>query len=65
MTQKEKPVEVIDKSEIETLPKTPTQCPKCDHNTAYYWTVQTRAADEAETKFMKCEKCGHTWRDYN
>ena len=41
------------------------ECPKCRHKKAYYWTVQTRAGDEAETKFLKCEKCSHTWRDYD
>jgi len=59
------PVEVIEKGELETLPKTKVQCPKCDHDTAYYWLVQTRAGDEPETKFLRCKKCEHTWRDYN
>jgi DNA-directed RNA polymerase subunit M len=61
---KEKKVEVIDK-EIETLPKMKAECPKCKHDTAYYWLLQTRAGDEPETKFLKCEKCKHIWRDYN
>ena len=61
----EKEVEVIDKGELQTLPKTPAECPKCSHNTAYFWLVQTRAGDEPETKFLRCEKCGHTWRDYD
>jgi DNA-directed RNA polymerase subunit M len=47
------------------LPKTRVLCPKCNHNHAYFWTLQTRSADEAETKFFKCEKCGHTWREYD
>ena len=57
-------VEVVEK-EIETLPKTDAECEKCGHKTAYFWTLQTRAGDEPETKFLKCEKCKHTWRDYN
>ncbi len=40
-------------------------CPECGHGKAKFWTVQTRASDEPETKFYKCEKCKHTWRDYN
>lgn len=40
-------------------------CPKCGNDEAYFWTVQTRAGDEAETKFYKCTKCGYTWRDYS
>lgn len=63
--KKEKDVEVIDKGELETLPKTRVSCPKCGNNEAYFWLVQTRAGDEPETKFLKCTKCGHTWRDYD
>ncbi|MBS3132348.1 transcription factor S [Candidatus Woesearchaeota archaeon] len=63
--KKGRAVEVIEKGELETLPKTGAECPKCGHKTAYYWLVQTRASDEPETKFLKCEKCGHTWRDYS
>ena len=54
-------VEVIDKK-IETLPKTKEECPKCGHKEAYFWSVLTRAGDEAETRFFKCTKCSHTWR---
>ncbi|MEK6812687.1 MAG: transcription factor S [Nanoarchaeota archaeon] len=56
-------IEIIDKKP-EVLPKTSEQCPKCSHPEAYYWGVQTRAADEAETRFLKCVKCNHTWRQY-
>jgi transcription factor S len=63
--EKTKEVEVIDKGELQTLPKTDAECPKCGNRKAYFWLVQTRASDEPETKFLKCEKCGHTWRDYN
>jgi DNA-directed RNA polymerase subunit M len=57
-------IEVIER-EPEMLPKTKEECPKCKHNEAFYWLKQTRGADEAETKFLKCVKCGHTWRDYS
>jgi DNA-directed RNA polymerase subunit M len=49
----------------ESLPETDAECPKCKHKKARYWTVQTRAGDEPETKFLRCEKCKHTWRDYS
>lgn len=59
------------KNQIEVLKKDSTTCPvineacaKCGHEKSYFWTVQTRASDEAETKFFKCVKCGHTRRDY-
>lgn len=64
VTKKEKEVEVIEK-DIEILPKTDAKCDKCGHKTAFFWTLQTRAGDEPETKFLKCEKCGNTWRDYD
>ncbi len=56
-------IDIVDK-EVETLPITDAECPKCKHAKAYYWTQQTRAADEGETKFMKCVNCKYTWRDY-
>lgn len=63
--QKEKKnVEVVD-AEIEHLPVTKEECPKCGNDEAYYWSLQTRAADEPETRFFKCSRCKHTWRDYS
>ncbi len=47
------------------LPKTDKECPKCGHKKAYYWMEQTRSADEAPTRFYRCTKCGHTWREYS
>jgi len=46
------------------MPKTTALCPKCGHNEAYYWTVQTRRGDEGATEFYRCTKCRTTWRDY-
>jgi DNA-directed RNA polymerase subunit M len=57
-------VEVVSE-EKSILPKTKAVCPKCGHDTAFYWMVQTRAGDEPETKFLRCEKCKKTWRDYS
>ncbi len=62
--EEEQKVEVVE-SEENIYPTTDAECPKCGHKKAFYWLVQTRAADEPETKFLKCEKCKHTWRDYN
>lgn len=66
---KEKPsaqddVAVIEK-EVETNPITKTECPKCGNKEAYYWEIQTRASDEPATKFHRCTKCRHVWRDYS
>ena len=64
ITTMDKEVEIVDE-EIEAYPETTAKCEKCGNNTAWYWLVQTRAGDEAETKFLKCTKCKHVWRDYN
>ena len=39
-------------------------CEKCQNQEGVSWTFQTRSADEPETKFYRCTKCNHTWRDY-
>ena len=59
-----KNIEAVEE-EVEVHPLTnEVECPKCGHKKAYYWEVQTRASDEPATKFMKCQKCKHIWRDY-
>jgi|TARA_Y100000310_G_scaffold321994_1_gene380445 DNA-directed RNA polymerase subunit M len=60
---KEQEIELQDKK-IETLPKVNEVCSKCNNKKAYYWTLQTRAADESETRFFECTKCSHRWRVY-
>ena len=59
-------LEVIENDETASvMPIIKAKCPKCHNSEAYFWEVQTRAADEPATKFMKCTKCKHTWRDYS
>ena len=58
-----KRLEIVEK--IETHPKVEADCEKCGNKEAYYWTQQTRAADEPETRFFKCVNCEHTWREYS
>ena len=57
-----KKVEVVEN--INIYPKVRATCSKCGNDQAYYWTQQTRSADEPETRFFKCTKCNHTWREY-
>lgn len=57
-------IEVVDDKDS-VHPLTNAECPKCGHKKAYYWLRQTRSGDEPETKFFKCEKCKHTWREYD
>jgi DNA-directed RNA polymerase subunit M len=51
--------------QVDTLPTIRIECPKCGHMEASWWLQQTRCADEPETRFYKCKKCGHTWREYD
>lgn len=50
--------------EREVHPSVKAECPKCGNDDAVFWTQQTRSADEAETRFYRCTKCKHTWREY-
>lgn len=56
---------VLKEKEIELLPTISAICDKCGNKEAYFWTSQTRSADEAETRFFKCKKCSHSWREYS
>jgi DNA-directed RNA polymerase subunit M len=49
---------------LKTNPTTKIKCPKCGHNLAYTWQVQTRSGDEGATQFFRCTKCNHTFRLY-
>ena len=60
----EKKEVAIIKKETQTFPIIKEKCKECGNDKAYFWTVQTRSGDEAETKFFRCTKCEHTWREY-
>ena len=66
VTRVEKKPEIVvwEGVKVEVLPKTRVECPRCHNLEAYWWTVQTRAADEPPTRFYRCTKCGYTWREY-
>ncbi|MDY6788453.1 MAG: transcription factor S [Candidatus Nanohaloarchaea archaeon] len=55
----------IGEKDDETLPEIDEECGECGNGTAYWWTEQTRAADEPETRFFRCTECSHTWREYD
>ncbi len=57
-------IEVIENQDS-VYPLTDAHCSKCGHDKARYWMRQTRSGDEPETKFFKCEKCRHVWREYD
>ncbi|HJX49886.1 transcription factor S [Candidatus Pacearchaeota archaeon RBG_13_36_9] len=57
-------VDVVDDDASEVNPIIQAKCQKCNNNQAYFWILQTRAGDEASTRFFKCTKCKHVWREY-
>lgn len=63
--QSKEQIEVVTESaENSSYPIVEMKCVKCKNPKSYFWTLQTRAGDESETKFYKCVKCKHTWRVY-
>jgi transcription factor S len=52
-------------AKLNSLPTTKIECPKCGHNEAFWWFLQTRSGDEPPTQFYRCVKCNHTWRSYS
>lgn len=61
----QKVIEVGEESGEDVLPTvTDIICPNCGNREAYWWTVQTRSADEPMTTFFRCTRCKHTWREY-
>lgn len=63
LREEKKDLEVIEK-DIDVNPEVIEECPKCGNKKAKFWTLQTRAGDEAETRFFECSKCRHRWREY-
>jgi len=57
-------IQVIKEKDVDVLPTVEAECKQCGGKEAYFWSSQTRAGDEAETKFFRCKKCSHTWREY-
>jgi len=61
---KEGNVRIIEQRK-EELPTTEIICPQCGYKEAYWWLQQTRSMDEPPTRFYRCVKCNHTWREYS
>jgi DNA-directed RNA polymerase subunit M len=62
--EEKKKIDVISEKDSEVRPIIEQKCKNCGNTKAFFWTLQTRATDEAETKFFKFTKCGFTWREY-
>ncbi|KRX08078.1 hypothetical protein PPERSA_10440 [Pseudocohnilembus persalinus] len=41
------------------------ECPQCQNQEMYFWTVQLRSVDEGSTVFYNCPKCNHTFTQNN
>ncbi|WP_455645135.1 transcription factor S [Methanosphaera sp.] len=53
---------IVSGDKINTLPTTKGLCYRCGNRELEWWLIQMRKADEAETRFYRCTKCGNTWR---
>lgn len=53
---------IMSGEKINALPTTKGLCYRCGNRQLEWWMVQMRKADEAETRFYRCTKCGNTWR---
>ncbi len=62
--KKDDEIRIVEREDT-AMPVIDEICPKCGNDKAYFFTQQTRAGDEPETKFYRCTKCKHTWRDYS
>ena len=58
-------IAVLKEKDSTVWPTVATLCRKCGNKLAYTWSAQMRAGDEAETRFFRCTKCKHTWREYS
>lgn len=63
MSEKTK-IGLLKEKESSVWPVVSATCPKCGNRTAYFWEAQSSSIDEAETRFFRCTKCKHTWREY-
>ncbi len=56
---------VVREKDTSVWPVISADCPNCGNQEAYFWSAQMRSGDESETRFFRCTKCKHTWREYD
>lgn len=64
LREKKETVVINEREEMKKMSTIEAECPKCGHNRAVWWLVQTRGVDEPATRFFRCAKCRYTWREY-
>ena len=54
-----------DAAGLQVLPTVKVECPKCDGNRAYYWTIFTSDDEETmvDVQVFRCTRCRHSWRE--
>lgn len=50
-------------ADTKNMSKTQAICPKCTHDEAYFYSMQTRSADEPSTLFYICVQCNNHWKE--
>lgn len=62
LTNKEDKFKVKQKLKRQTVEE---KCPNCPSRKMYFFTMQTRSADEGSTVFYECVKCGYKKKENN
>jgi DNA-directed RNA polymerase subunit M len=54
-----------DAAQLNVLPTTRVECPKCSHDRAHFRTLEIwdDEADIMDFQIYRCTKCKHTWRE--
>lgn len=64
VSQAEKKEMLVFENNDPDMPTIEKECEKCGNNRAFFQVIQTRSSDEPPTRFFRCTKCRHTWREY-
>eukprot|EP00347_Sterkiella_histriomuscorum_P022388 403330665 len=62
LTQRKEWLEGYQEATKNERPTVQEDCPNCDSDLMYYHTMQLRSADEGQTVFFECVKCGHQFK---